>query len=379
MEDALRETAFADFLRTLQTERMIRRLCMIKRFLAVIMILSLAASICGCSGKNDASVISESREEISTDVKSQDQADPGKADESADNGTDDGDREETAGSSGDGNTDGQSGSDQTARTAAEIVSSMTVGWNLGNTMDSFGKGNSLAAETYWSNPVTTQEIIDAVHDQGFNTIRVPVTWAEHLGPAPDYKIDEKWLERVAEIVDYCMNDDMFVILNTHHETEFWLKVNGDQEALCSELSAIWKQIAERFKDYGDNLIFEGMNEPRTKGTPQEWNGGTYEERKTVDAMNQAFYKTVRESGGNNATRSLMLCGYGHSPNSAALTAITIPEDDPYIIVAVHAYTPYFFTYEASGGYSVWDSSNISDIKSLASDLNPCCDHGIRKR
>ncbi|MBO4415402.1 MAG: glycoside hydrolase family 5 protein [Lachnospiraceae bacterium] len=254
------------------------------------------------------------------------------------------------------------------RNAKEIVAAMNVGWNLGNTLDSHGAGNTVSAETRWGNPKTSQEIIDAVADQGFNTIRVPVTWAEHLGPAPDYKIDEKWLERVAEVVDYCINDNMFVILNTHHETDYWLIANGDKDALCAELSAIWKQIAERFKDYGDLLIFEGMNEPRTKGSAQEWNGGTYAERQTIDAMNQAFVETVRSSGGNNGERCLVLCGYGHNSSAAALSAITVPEDG-HTIIAVHAYTPYFFTYDADGGYSDWDSSKGADIRSMANTLN----------
>ena len=257
----------------------------------------------------------------------------------------------------------------TMRSAKELVKAMNVGWNLGNTLDSHGAGNKVSAETYWGNVKTSQEIIDAVSAQGFNTIRVPVTWAEHLGPAPDYKIDEKWMDRVQEVVDYCINDNMFVILDTHHETDFWMKVDGDKDALCKELSAIWKQIAERFKDYGDLLIFEGMNEPRTKGSAQEWNGGTYEERKTVDAMNLAFVDAVRSTGGNNSERCLVLCPYGHNSAYSSLTAMTIPEDDGHIIVAVHAYTPYFFTYDAAGGYSDWDSSKGSDIKTMATNLN----------
>ena len=257
----------------------------------------------------------------------------------------------------------------TMRSAKELVKAMNVGWNLGNTFDSHGAGNKVSAETYWGNVKTSQEIIDAVSAQGFNTIRVPVTWAEHLGSAPDYKIDEKWMDRVQEVVDYCINDNMFVILDTHHETDYWMKVDGDKDALCKELSAIWKQIAERFKDYGDLLIFEGMNEPRTKGSAQEWNGGTYEERKTVDAMNLAFVDAVRSTGGNNSERCLVLCPYGHNSAYSSLTAMTIPEDDGHIIVAVHAYTPYFFTYDAAGGYSDWDSSKGSDIKTMATNLN----------
>ena len=254
------------------------------------------------------------------------------------------------------------------RTASEIVASMSVGWNLGNTFDSFGAGNTLSSETYWSNPKTTHEMIDAVAAQGFNTIRIPVTWAEHLGSAPDYAIDEKWINRVKEVVDYAMDNNMYVMINTHHETEFWLKMDQDEKALCDELAAIWKQVAEFFKDYPDNLIFEGMNEPRTKGSPQEWNGGTYDERKKINSMNAAFIDAVRSTGGNNANRSLVICTYGHSAATPAISALEVPEDDENIIIAVHAYTPYFFTYDAAGGYSEWTGDQVSDIKSFVTVL-----------
>ncbi|MCR5684600.1 MAG: glycoside hydrolase family 5 protein [Lachnospiraceae bacterium] len=255
------------------------------------------------------------------------------------------------------------------RKAVEIVAAINVGWNLGNTLESVGAGNTLSSETYWSNPKTTQEMIDAVAAQGFNAIRIPVTWAEHLGPAPDYKIDEKWMNRVNEVVDYAMKNNMCVMINTHHETEYWLKMDQDVDVLCAELSAIWKQVAEHFKDYPDNLIFEGMNEPRTKGSPQEWNGGTYDERKKINAMNAAFIDAVRSTGGNNAYRSLVICTYGHSAATPAISALEVPEDDPNIIVAVHAYTPYFFTYDAAGGYSEWTGEHVSDIKSFATVLS----------
>ena len=268
-------------------------------------------------------------------------------------------------------TDIPTGTETVMRSAQEIVKAMNVGWNLGNTLDSIGAGNSVSAETRWGNPKTSQAIIDAVAEQGFNTIRIPVTWAEHLGPAPDYKIDEKWMERVAEVVDYCINDNLFVILDTHHETDFWMVIDGetDREGLCAELAAIWKQIAERFKDYSDLLIFEGMNEPRTKGSEHEWDGGTYNERKTVDAMNLAFVDAVRSTGGNNAERCLIMCPYGHNSSYYSFTTMTIP-DDGHIIVAVHAYTPYNFTYDAKDwGYSDWDSSKGEEIRTMATNLN----------
>ena len=137
----------------------------------------------------------------------------------------------------------------------EILSNINIGWNLGNTLDATGGGNSVNAETSWGNPKTTQEIVDTVNDRGFNAIRIPVTFANHLGPAPEYTISADWLARVKEVVDYAVNDGMYIILDTHHETNYWLKTDPNNEAaLCEELAAIWKQLAEAFKDYDEKLI-----------------------------------------------------------------------------------------------------------------------------
>ena len=252
--------------------------------------------------------------------------------------------------------------------AQKFVSQISVGWNLGNTLDSHGAGSSTADETYWGNPKTTQEMIDSVYAQGFNTIRIPITFGEHIGEAPDYTIDEKWLNRVQEVVDYAMKNDMFVIIDTHHEPDFWLVPNKDNEETSTTiLCSIWKQISERFKDYNDHLIFEGMNEPRVKGTPQEWNGGSPLERPVIDRMNQAFVDTVRSTGGNNESRYLIICTYGNSSAEVCIRNLVIP-DDEHIIVSVHMYTPYLFTYQADGSYSTWDGSKIADITSAAKNL-----------
>ena len=246
----------------------------------------------------------------------------------------------------------------------DLFSGMTIGWNLGNTLDSHGAGNSLRSETYWGNPKVTPELFAAVKEQGFNTVRIPVTWAEHLGAAPDYKINEEWLNRVKEIVDYAVDLDLYIILDTHHETDFWLKTKPENaEALKSELAALWTQIAETFKDYNEKLIFEGLNEPRLKGSAREWNGGTPDERKLVNDLNRTFIDAVRATGGNNEERCLIICTYGHCAEDQALKDLEIPAD-PNIAVAVHMYTPYFFTYEAQGSYSNWNGTHKSDISNI---------------
>lgn len=244
----------------------------------------------------------------------------------------------------------------------QLVSNMNAGWNLGNTFDAHGAGNTIDVETYWGNPKTTKEMIDAVAAQGFHTIRIPVTWAEHLGEAPDYQIDPEWMERVNEVVDYALENDMYVMLNTHHEPDYWLVPNPDtQEQVVAEFTAVWKQIAEQFKTYDEHLVFEGMNEVRTKGSEKEWNGGTPEERVVINALNKAFVDTVRSTGGQNETRCLIISTYGNSPSYKALKELEIPQD-ANIAVAVHMYTPYLFTYAADANqYSIWDGKKKDEI------------------
>ena len=250
--------------------------------------------------------------------------------------------------------------------AFAIMEDIQAGWNLGNTLDANGAGNSNSVETYWGNPKTTQEMIDAVVAKGFNLIRVPVTWAEHVGPAPTYEINPEWLNRVKEVVDYVYNTGAYVIINTHHEPNFWMTTDpAKADAVEEELVAIWKQIGKFFKDYDDKLIFEGMNEPRQKGSAMEWQGGTAEEQALINDWNQAFIDAVRSTGGNNETRLLLICPYGTSANLSAIKALTIPEDNN-IAVAIHMYDPYYFTYaqnEPQNDWKEWDGSGKTGIVS----------------
>lgn len=247
-----------------------------------------------------------------------------------------------------------------------MFADMSSGWNLGNSLDAHGAGNSNSAETNWGNPKTTKEMIDAVVDKGFNVIRIPITWGEHVSAAPEYAINPDWMDRVEEVVNYAMDRDVYVIIDTHHEENYWMSTETDPahaDAVKAELVAIWEQVSERFKDYNEKLIFEGMNEPRLVGSAAEWNGGTPEERVLINEWNQAFVDTVRASGGNNETRCLIICPYGTSANMKAIKELEIPEDN-HIAVAVHMYTPYEFTYiqENKGAdVSVWDGSAKATI------------------
>lgn len=247
--------------------------------------------------------------------------------------------------------------------AGQLIANMKVGWNLGNTMDSEGK-----LETSWGNPKTTQEMIDAVAAAGFNTIRIPTTW--YCRADAEGNIDKEWLERVAEVVDYCYANDMYVILNTHHEGSWLVPDEGKIDKVEEKFLFFWKQIAEYFKEYDQHLVFEGLNEPRTIGSAKEWSGGTDKEREVINRLEKGFVETVRATGGNNETRCLLITGYAASADKQAMKAIEIPEDK-YIAVSIHAYTPYRFTFynNGNGDTKIWDESVKRDIDILFDDIN----------
>lgn len=259
--------------------------------------------------------------------------------------------------------------------STELVKEMKVGWNLGNTLDSTitnPKGTELPSdwETAWGQPVTTKAMIDSVAAQGFNVLRVPITWEGKFGEGPDYTIDPDWLARVNEIVDYGIDDDMFVIINVHHEE--WHMPTYENEAAAQEiLTALWAQIADHFKDYNEKLIFEGLNEPRLKGTPMEWNGGNDEARDVINHWNAAFVETVRNSGGNNKLRHLMVTPYAASSMDKVLNDFAVPDDDK-VIVSIHAYLPYTFALadnaQATTEWSADNPADTNDIDMLMANL-----------
>ena len=246
-------------------------------------------------------------------------------------------------------------------TASELVSEMKTGFSLGNTMDStIGKNNGepYEYETGWGNQVTTREAIQGIADSGFNVLRVPVSWGEHLSSDGSYTIDKAWLDRVNEIVDYGLDAGMFVILNTHHE-EWLFPDEAHFEANSEELAKLWSQIAERFSGYNEKLIFEGLNEPRKRDTIYEWNGGDEEGQQVVNKLNAVFVETVRNSGGNNGKRCLMIPTYAASAMEKTFAAMEVPENDDRIIVSVHAYIPYNFALASDNFTDYWSSSDPS--------------------
>lgn len=234
-------------------------------------------------------------------------------------------------------------------TAKELVYDMKIGWNLGNTLDATTRD-----ETGWGNPRTTQAMIDAVKKMGFKTVRIPVTWQGHFGSAPDYTIERSWLDRVEEVTNYVLRDSMYAIVNSHHDEWVSLQSN-DKNRVADQLGKIWRQIAERFKNYGDYLVFETLNEPRQ--AVNQWTGGTPEARAVLNEYHQAVVNAIRATGGNNASRFIMCCTHAATPSDEAIAGLEIPDNnDSRIIVSIHTYFPNAFSFPENHSATNWGSS-----------------------
>ena len=267
-----------------------------------------------------------------------------------------------------------------------ILEDMGLGWNLGNSLDATG-GSGLDTETSWSNPKTTQALIDKVKSLGFNTVRVPVSWGKHVS-GDNYTIDSAWLARVKEVVDYCYKNDMYVILNIHHDTKSSASASGAgyyprSSAYSSSekfVTSVWSQVAEYFKDYDYHLIFETLNEPRLIGTGYEWWFNKWsipsEVKDAIDCINKLNQKavdTIRNTGSNNRGRLIMCPGYDASIDGATVSGFKLPTDisgnKNRIAVSVHAYSPYNFAMNVgSGSTSTYTSSIKSELRDLFSTL-----------
>ncbi|MBT9188307.1 glycoside hydrolase family 5 protein [Zobellia russellii] len=245
-------------------------------------------------------------------------------------------------------------------TAQEFVTDMGAGWNLGNAMDTENED-----ETAWGNPITTKAMIDEIAKKGFKTLRLPVTWRFHMGPAPDYIIEEEWMDKVEEIANYALDNGMYVILNIHHDEAWIIPTYEKVPAVKDQLTKVWTQIANRFMAYGDYVIFETLNEPRLEESPEEWNGGTAEGRDAVNQYHQVSVDAIRATGGNNATRKIMVSTYAASTTPNALSDYKVPNEDENVIVSVHSYFPYLFCLD--GTDPTWGTE--TDKNELTQELN----------
>jgi len=247
-------------------------------------------------------------------------------------------------------------------TAFDFVKNLGAGWNLGDTLDSVSERESNPAthEMQWGNPLTTQAMIDTVRTAGFQTLRVPVTWYQHTNA--DFVINEQFLSRVKEVVNYGLAAGMTVILNQHHEN--WTFPSDENFPAAKErLAKTWTQIANAFADAPRELIFEGMNEPRKMKTSVEWTGGDEEGRRVVMQLNSTFVDAVRATGANNTTRILLVPTYAASSEEVVMQDFSLP-NDPNVAASLHAYIPYEFALKNDYDVNDWDETCEAAIDTL---------------
>lgn len=240
---------------------------------------------------------------------------------------------------------------------------LSPGWNLANTLDAHGLGSGAGDpavyEAYWGSAPVTEQQIDMIAAAGFHTLRVPVTWYEHMDT--ENRIDPIWLDRVQTVVDWALDQGMYVIVNAHHDT--WYEPDPAKlQTAVATLRDVWEQIATRFQAYDTHLLFEGMNEPRLLGHPQEWAAGTPEARACVNTLNAAFVAAVRATGGANATRYLLVPAYAASVQEDALATLALPEDS-HLMVSAHLYAPYDFALNEAGTAD-WSPDREADTREL---------------
>lgn len=237
------------------------------------------------------------------------------------------------------------------KNAVEFAMTMAPGWNLGNNLDA--AINGVSNETCWGNGTCTQQTMTRVKEAGFRSVRIPVSWIGHIGAAPNYTIETKWMNRVKEVVGYAHNAGLKVIINIHHDgnpdvagKNYWLdmqKAMSDDAyntQVKTQLAAVWTQIANRFKNEGDYLIFEDLNEI-SDGNP--FSGSKVQQMQILNQWNQVFVDAVRATGGNNATRYLGVASF-YARCDLATQSLTIPTDvvADRIMVSVHSYDPWDF-------------------------------------
>ena len=263
--------------------------------------------------------------------------------------------------------------DNNGSVAWKMLDKFGLGWNLGNQMDAHNNG--VAGETAWGNPKATQATFTKVKAAGFTTVRIPVTWLGHIGDAPEYKIEEAWLNRVAELVGYAENAGLNAVINIHHDggdSKYWLNIKGAaknaeiQAQVLAQIDAVWTQIAEKFKDKGDFLVFEAFNEIHDGG----WGWGDNQndggkQYQCLNEWNQKFVDAVRATGGNNATRILGIPAYCTNVD-IAINSFVMPEDavENRLMVSVHSYDPY--DYALSATKSEWGHT-ADNSKKVAGD------------
>ncbi|GHV40749.1 hypothetical protein FACS189490_06410 [Clostridia bacterium] len=261
-------------------------------------------------------------------------------------------------------------------TGWEMMSKLKLGINIGNTLDATegdwdDHATGLDLETSWGNPKITPDLFNAIAKKGFNFVRLPVTWKQHLDG--NYNVDKTCFDRVQQCVDWALDAGLYVILNSHHDS--FEPAEGkdlDYEYALKELTAIWKQVAPRFKDYSEKLMFNVMNEPHGANWVDDPTGKLVQ---SVNKLNAAALKIVRDSGGNNAKRIVMIPSAGANWEMAKY--IDFPADDKYVMADIHAYEPWNFALAAENG-SEWAVDKFTDDGHISKVFNMLNDELLKK-
>lgn len=247
----------------------------------------------------------------------------------------------------------------TGLSAKDFLNNITVGYNVGNSLDSCpstgrndGSHDTAYYETCWGNPVISKEYVDGIKNSGFNAIRLPVTW--YYNTYVENKklvIREEWLARVKEVIDYAIENDMYVILDSHHDAEIIWADLDDYATVSQNVSDLWSQIAEYFADYDEHLVFEAFNEINTKDNSWQYNQSAVQ---ATNMLNQLFVDTIRSCSGNNSTRILICDTYLNETAANILEGFKLPKDSVSnkLALSVHSY----------------DASYNQDIKSVLVNL-----------
>ena len=242
--------------------------------------------------------------------------------------------------------------------AIDFVKNFKAGWNLGNTFEATDRWNEGWSDAYtvndvetgWGNPTTTQAMFDKVAQQGFNAVRIPISWYRWVDDDNDYKINDDFLARIKEVVGYAYNNDLYVIINMHHDDKDWLDIGVDStrwKIRLEKYNAIWEQISNAFKNYDEHLLFEGANEVINGNN---W-WGSDADLARVNELHKNFVNTVRSTGGNNEQRYLLLSTLGAQWYKHQWGALKIPNNDKHCIIDIH-----------------WYSTNVADFNTYMSAI-----------
>lgn len=293
--------------------------------------------------------------------------------------------------------------------SAAYMSRMGLGWNYGNSLDQAidtskmsdeekAKVNVKYCETSANNLVLTQKNVDTLKQYGFRNVRIPVAWSNLMDISEDkmtYTINEGYLQRVEQVINYCLNDGMYAIVNIHYDGDWWGQFGDADESVRKQAWArfrqIWTQVSNRYRDYSDRLIFESANEELGDRLNDNWvkrdtNNKTGvltvdEQYETMNKINQEFVNIVRQSGGNNEKRYLLIAGYSTNIERTCDERFVMPTDPikengvSKLSVSVHYYTPWNYCggseyHQVEGGAArLYDWGTDEDIKAMHAELD----------